>query len=195
MSWAHPHMDNEGLRCFESTLATSKCYLEYGCGGSTLYACQIAKVPCVIAVDSDKSWISRVQENLGNSGSTELYIQYCDIGVVGNWGKAKTRDRIDTFWQYMCMPWDLAQEKRLVPDTVLIDGRFRVASFLYTLIAAEEGVKVLFDDYFDRPHYFVVERFCKPTERRGRMAVFSVCKHFNLTELVSRIAEYSIRLE
>ena len=60
------------------------------------------------------------------------------------------------------------------PDLVLIDGRFRVASFLVSALLAQEGCTILFDDYFDRPNYHVVEKYLKPVRKAGRMAEFSV---------------------
>ena len=58
------------------------------------------------------------------------------------------------------------------PDVVLIDGRFRVACFLYALIHTKPGTVIIFDDYADRPEYHVVEEVISPVEVDQRQAKF-----------------------
>ena len=188
---SRPVMDDGGFECFKERLAGSTCYLEYGCGGSTVYACNEAKLATVISVESDRDWAKNVRDSLSGSQST-LRLEWCDIGEVGDWGTPKNRNKLDNFWKYMATPWIIAKTNSWVPDTVLIDGRFRVACFLYSLISARLGTTILFDDYFDRPHYFVVEEFCRISARRGRMGVFSVSHQYSTTDIAARIAQYSV---
>jgi hypothetical protein len=54
----------------------------------------------------------------------------------------------------------------------LIDGRFRAACFVTVFLRITQPVTVLFDDYRPRPKYHIVEKFSKPDEYVGRMAVF-----------------------
>ena len=68
---------------------------------------------------------------------------------------------------------------KLKADVVLIDGRFRVASFLFSLMKAKEGSVIIFDDFMNRPHYHVVEEVLEVHENFGRQAVFKVPKVFN----------------
>lgn len=188
---AIPHLDIEGLECFQEKLKHSRCYLEYGCGGSTVYACKVAKIKTVISVDSDPLWIEKVRTTLDDTTST-LFLEHCDIGEVGKWGTPKNNDKVDEFWRYMAAPWEIARQHNQVPDTVLIDGRFRVASFLYSLAAAKAGTTILFEDYLNRPHYFVAEEFCKLEDQHGRMGAFRVSHNYSIPELSKRIAQYSI---
>jgi hypothetical protein len=111
---------------------------------------------------------------------------------VGAWGKPKNKDKIDNFWMYMVKPWHIAKANDLVPDTILIDGRFRVASFLFSLVSAQSGATILFDDYVNRPYYHVVEQFCELQDKVGRMGAFSVQKNFPVPEICEKIAEHSI---
>ena len=187
---ANPHMDPDGLARFQSAVASSRCYLEYGSGGSTIYANTIARVPAIITVESDRAWAQRVAAALDKQAS-RIFIAHCDIGETGAWGAPTNTDKAHNFWQYMVAPWDLAKKHGQVPDTVLIDGRFRVASFLYSLLASRVGTTILFDDYFDRPEYFVVEEFCALESRHGRMGVFIASPHFSTIELVRKVAQYS----
>ena len=61
-----------------------------------------------------------------------------------------------------------------MPDTVLIDGRFRVCCFLTSLKYANENTKIIFDDYNNRPYYHVVEKFIKKEQTCGRQTLFIV---------------------
>ena len=61
-----------------------------------------------------------------------------------------------------------------MPDTVLIDGRFRVCCFLTAIKYANENTKIIFDDYNNRPYYHVIEKFIKKEQTCGRQALFIV---------------------
>ena len=123
---------------------------------------------------------------------TTLLIEHCDIGTVGEWGTPKTREKIGDFWRYMATPWDVAKAKNLRPDLILVDGRFRVASFLLSLVNARVGATILFDDYLNRPKYFEVENFCRLREKCGRMGVFTVDLNYSIPDVCQAIAKYSI---
>ena len=122
--------------------------------------------------------------------ASKLYINHIDLCEIGDLVTPKNTDRYRDFWTYSISPWKQARELNVVPDTILIDGRFRVACFLYSLLRARVGATIIFDDYFDRPHYFVVERFFNVEEKSGRAGVFRVSKHFNVSELVPEYVRY-----
>lgn len=186
-----PHMDAEGLACFQSVIAQSACYLEYGSGGSTVHANKAAGVKAILSVESDRRWAEAVAGTLDKTG-TKVFITHCDIGEVGAWGTPTNARYMDRFWRYMTAPWDVARQHGLIPDTVLIDGRFRVASFLFSLISARVGTTILFDDYLDRSEYFVVEEFCRLKSRHGRMGLFEAAHGYATVDIVRRIAQYSV---
>jgi len=185
-----PSMDEGGLKFFIDAIARTNCFLEYGCGGSTAYAANVAKVKSIISVDTSKVWVNKVNQSLSNS-PTKLHLSHCDLGAIGDWGTPVNRERSSDFWRYMVTPWRLANTLNLKPDSVLIDGRFRVASFLYSLISARVGTLIMFDDYLNRERYFVVEKFCKLQEKHGRMGVFYVEHKYEFTEIVATIAEHA----
>ncbi len=186
-----PHMDAEGLQCFQTALATSRCYLEYGSGGSTVFANNVARVKSIISIETDRAWAENVVKSLDKNGCRVL-LSFCDLGDVGDWGTPKSRERMENFWRYSTGPWDAARQHDLVPDTVLVDGRFRVASFLFSLLSARTGTTILFDDYLERPEYHVAEKFCRIESMHGRMALFRAGNGYSLPELVSAIARFSV---
>jgi len=59
---------------------------------------------------------------------------------------------------------------------VLVDGRFRVACFLASILSITEDTTIFFDDYVDRDYYHVVEEIIKPNRFCGRQAIFEVNK-------------------
>lgn len=185
-----PTFDPEGLKHFDECMKRTRCYLEYGCGGSTLYAAN-AKVQTIISVDTDQAWVNAVKAAL-TSTQTQLIIEYCDVGEVAEWGTPKNRNKAENFWRYIVLPWQNCRNTQLHPDMVLIDGRFRVAAFLYSLLSARVGTPILFDDYFDRPHYHIVESFSDVQERHGRMAAFSAGKQFSVPLICETILKYSM---
>lgn len=72
-------------------------------------------------------------------------------------------------------PWGYCKENKIEPDLVLIDGRFRVASFITSCLNVTKKTTVLFDDYVERPFYHSVENIIKPIEFiDNRMAVFEI---------------------
>jgi hypothetical protein len=185
-----PAMEPQGLAAFVERLRLSRHYLEYGCGGSTVLACQHPSIRSVISVDSDQAWATKVRESTLGS-LCHVSVEYCDIGHVRAWGKPVDQSGACNYWRYIADPWRRAAELGDPIDLVLIDGRFRVASFLFSLVASPAGATIMFDDYFDRPNYSVVEQFCKPAAQHGRMATFFACAPPWGPEIVARIAQYS----
>lgn len=185
-----PNMDGGGLALLAQFTKACPVYLEYGCGGSTFFAAKQG-VKHIVAVESDPVWVMRVREALSQS-SSEIHLLHCDLGPVAEWGRPKNDAKIRSFPEYCILPWRLVRERSLVPRLVLIDGRFRVACFLATLLNARVGTPILFDDYLDRSHYHVVERFCSVAEMRGRMALFIATRQFSLSEAVETLLEYSL---
>jgi hypothetical protein len=188
---AKPHMEDAGNQCFREKIAGVQCYLEYGCGGSTVYAAKVANVPSIIAVDTNREWVDRVTGSIQGSEG-RFFIEHCDLGPTGDWGVPKSDEKRKFFWRYVVTPWNTAKQNSLTPELVLIDGRFRIASFLFSLLSAPEGTTILFDDYFDRPHYAVAEEFCRVDQRRGRMAVFKTTRSFSQTDLATKLMIHSL---
>lgn len=186
-----PWMDAEGLKLFKNIATSSQCYLEFGSGGSTMYMLKNTDAK-IISVDSDGEWVKNIINSIDDNQKNRLHIEHCNIGAVGAWGTPRNNSAIHNYWHYMSAPWDWATENNLIPDLILVDGRFRVASFLYSLLSSQIGSTILFDDYLDRPEYFVVENFCKPIETAGRMAIFKVTKDYSIPEICKVISKYSV---
>lgn len=187
-----PWMDQDGLILFKNLANKSQCYLEFGAGGSTLHMIKNTNTRHIVSVDSDKEWVKNINECVDSSQKHRLHIEHCNIGPVGAWGVPRNQSHIDNYWRYMSMPWEYVEGNFLIPDLILIDGRFRVACFLYSLLCAKLETTILFDDYTERPEYFIVEKFCKLNLTAGRMALFKVSKEYSIPEICKVITQYSV---
>lgn len=150
----------------------AKVILEYGSGGSTAMAADMAG-KTIWSVESDKRWMLGLQDWFSrNKPAATLHMRYANIGPTAKWGFPKDDSKWARYHRYPLDVW--ADDGFLPPDTVLIDGRFRVACYLAVLFMTPGPVTVYFDDYLDRPHYHVIERFGAPAEIVGRMARFDL---------------------
>jgi hypothetical protein len=173
--------------------AAARIILEYGSGASTRLA---AGMPgkYVMSVESDRAWATRLQLEIDEAGLPSPAIVYpVDIGPTGAWGRPVDASAWTLFHRYPLAIWDEHFFRH--PDFVLIDGRFRPACLITTLMRIERPVRVLFDDYAERPHYHVVEKLVRPERLIGRMAEFrlepGIPERDAMTLIVSTFAQAS----
>lgn len=152
---------------FKREAAKSAVYGEYGMGASSRWV--LANTDAlVLAVDTSAEWVSSVRSAFEKE--PRLRAQWIDVGPVREWGRPVSFAKREAFPAYLTSIWDHAEQ----PDLVLVDGRFRVASFLTSLLNAQPGTKVIFDDYTSRPHYHVADEVLPSIEQCGRQALFVV---------------------
>ena len=153
---------------FKDVLKTSKIFGEYGCGLSTEWVLKNTNAD-IVSVDSSRDWVDKISS--GNAACKKrLKLKYIDLGEVENWGRPVGYEKSYNFINYFNWIWN----QDILPDTVLIDGRFRVCCFLTSIKYANENTKIIFDDYNNRPYYHVVEKFVKKEQTCGRQALFIV---------------------
>ena len=164
-------MDNSTLfdgddKLFKKLIKDANVYFEYGCGKSTNYVLNFSKAK-IFSVDTSELWLKRVNSN---SDNPRLNLKWVDVGNIGNWGYPTSFRMRKNFPIYANWFWNKDEK----PDLVLIDGRFRIFCFLTSILHANVGTKILFDDYINRPFYHVVEEFCSIVDTCGRQALFEV---------------------
>jgi hypothetical protein len=180
-------MDEETLAFVNLKLAQIRVYMEYGAGGSTVLACTFPNVQYVLSVETDQVWKNYVLESLATMTkevSKKLFIDYLDLGEVGDWGTPRTTTYFSSFNEYPFLPWRRAKTLGVEPEFILIDGRFRLASFLICALHAKSDTPILFDDYFDRPHYHICEEFGRVEHRFGRAALFYIDQRPDIFRLI-----------
>ena len=166
--------DGEDL-LFRQLMHSCTTYGEYGIGLSTITAFQ--EYQCdITAVDTSQEWINAVARRGVNLEDKRVDIQWIDVGPLSDWGRPTSYAKSSAFPQYAASIW----ERESLPDLVLIDGRFRVACFLKSLLSGTPGTRILFDDYTARIHYHVVERIVTPTEMTSRQALFIIPETFDM---------------
>lgn len=164
-----PPDEAEALR---GAYASARVILEYGSGGSTLIAGENANA-VIFSVESDANWVAMMQRWFAeNPPAAQVNLHHADIGDTKAWGMPVNNRRVGRWPGYPNSVWD--REDFQQPDTVLIDGRFRLACFLTVLYRSTAPVRVLWDDYKDRSSYHRAESLCPVVARHGRMVEFHV---------------------
>ncbi len=152
---------------FKKHAAALKSYGEYGVGESTNWVHKNTGAT-ITSVDTSKEWIDTVKSQVGVSNRLDM--KFVDVGILSSWGRPVDYSKRENFGRYIRAIWNSDS----APELILVDGRFRVACFLYSLLMAKAGTKIIFDDYSNRPHYHVVEEIIKPIEACGRQVLFVV---------------------
>ena len=157
---------------FKREVKRCSVYAEYGCGKSTSWVLSNTDAK-VISVDTSLAWINQVTSTLTKSMRENLEIKHVDLGPLGNWGKPVSYTHMDRFSEYTD---SIFQQDEAIPEVILIDGRFRVCCFLSSLLFAEPGTRLIFDDYIPRTPLHFVEKYTPRVEVCGRQCMFLVPK-------------------
>ncbi|MCG5510200.1 hypothetical protein [Ectothiorhodospira lacustris] len=187
------HMPENEQKKLISLLKNSKSFLEYGAGGSTLLSMR-EEVKNIITVESDASFMSAVEEisKSYKKNSTEHHVHLIDIGKTGAWSFPINNEKISNWHEYAQKPWERIINNNKHPDLILIDGRFRVACFLACYIFSKSGTKILFDDYTNRTHYHICEKYLPIKSRHGRMALFVVEEKTKINAAIMDYVKYCL---
>jgi hypothetical protein len=135
-----PHMSEAELAAFRGWLrAGARLYGEFGMGGSTLEAAR-AGFDGIVAVDSDKRWVQSVRAHreiapLIREGRVAAL--HGDIGPTREWGNPLDDSQARRWPRYVQAFWAEWARRGQQPGLVLVDGRFRVACALSTLLARD----------------------------------------------------------
>jgi hypothetical protein len=173
-----PHMTESELVVFEKWLEKCKVLMEFGCGGSTVFAAHKG-VETIYSVDSDLAWLNKVGQapELAKVNFTPLYI---DVGPTGKWGTPVGNGSAFKWPDYYRSVW---QKLSAAPDLVLVDGRFRVACALTSCLHCKPGTPIIFHDFWDRPQYFDVLEFLNCVDRIDNIAVFTAKENIDWRRL------------
>lgn len=166
-----PEAEAEYLK---AAYAGAGCVLEYGSGGSTVVGARLGHVR-LFSVESDADWARNLEGWIAREGiGARATVWHQDIGKTREWGHPARYRRSDAllYYRYANEPWTRLGAHQ--PDVVLIDGRFRIGCFIAIAANIRKPVRILFDDYADRPRYSFVEQIAPPVERVGRMAIFEL---------------------
>jgi hypothetical protein len=184
-------MTQDEIGLFDRVITATDSLLEFGCGGSTHYASTRVKRR-IVTLDSSVEWLNKVAEACKAAGGIEPKTVYVDIGPTGAWGKPTDPATRDRWPAYHAQIWETEDAKGF--DTILVDGRFRVACFLQTLLRCRPEASILFHDFGIRPGYQVVREFADEVEVVNTLSVFRAKPGFDVAKATETLQKYAYNL-
>lgn len=178
-------MTKDELQMLHYYIDSSKNYLEFGSGESTIYA---SKSPMIKTIDSVESSQKYIDDNLKPNAdivmalsANKLRFHVINIGETIDWGFPKDKSKKHLWPDYSR---SVFSENRNY-DLVLVDGRFRVACTLNCLLHTPDNCTIIIHDY--RPHYHIVLRFLEIKDRVDTLGVFSKKHNIDMQKVESLI--------
>jgi len=174
-------MTRKEKKIFDELIKSSKYYLEFGMGGSTLRALLNSKAK-VHTVESSMDWIKFMQRYkvIKKEENRRLFIYHVNIGPTSELGYPISKEFKKFFPNYSSFVFKKLNSEKL--DLVLIDGRFRVACTLQVILNCynNSNLIILFHDFWKRKKYYSVLNFLDVIEKVDTLGVFSIKKSIDL---------------
>ncbi len=171
---ARPSMRPREIALLTSLLRRTKYMVEFGAGGSTTLSLKLG-VSHLVSVESDEEWISRLLADDAAARAHEdgrLKLLRADIGPIGFLGGPGKGSEREKWPNYSRTPWAHLDSHAL--DLILIDGRFRVACILDSLLRIDRRTVLAVHDFWNRPAYHAVLPFLDEIDRCESLGVFRV---------------------
>lgn len=197
------HLFGQEPALFASALGTSRRYLEFGTGGSTLMAIRL-RVSTMVAVESDPAWIDALRGHPEIAGAIDdgrLGLVHGDVGPVAPLGYPRdyasgTQDKV--LWpNYIQAGWQEVSKRGYVPDLVYVDGRFRVGCCLSVVLACKDYVPVgqapqvlVHDIADDRPYYEPIFRFFDVVEAVNTLRLLRIKADTSTLDAFALLMDY-----
>lgn len=172
-------MTDAEYSCLRQALASSVQYLEYGAGASTCLAARLTSVRHIVSVESDAGYIDllrREHDEIRRAEETgRLRFHLADLGPTEKWGSPRDHTKKDQWPAYTLG----AYPGNPIPDTILIDGRFRVACGLQAALTCPPSTTLLIHDYRERLQYHLLEQVLDIEKAVDRFVVCHPKERFN----------------
>ncbi len=179
-------MKDEEIKLLCSVLDCTKTYVEFGSGGSTCLSASIVE-KVVFSVDSSQEWLDKVAYNCqDDTNKAKLRLIYADIGPTVSWGWPENPSQRDRWPNYHEKIWTDPASRDA--DTYLVDGRFRMACFMQSIIHGRPDSVILIHDFLSRPEYDSVHLVAREIARAGELSAFIRKSDYNTAE-VERLLE------
>ncbi|MCZ9877131.1 hypothetical protein OFP88_13935 [Brachyspira hyodysenteriae] len=72
----------------------------------------------------------------------------------------------------------------------MIDGRFRVACVLNTILNCNKNIKIIIHDFFNREEYHILLNYLDTIEKSNSLGVFKIKENINTDEINKLIEKY-----
>jgi hypothetical protein len=184
-------MTREEKVIFDEAIADSRHYLEFGVGGSTLRAIQKSKAN-IFAVESSLDWLNQMRKYLvfRYFENKRLHIFQVNIGPTRDWGYPEIDNDQNLFEAYSSNIFEAIDSKAI--DLVLIDGRFRVACILKTILSCykNKNMKILIHDFWSRNQYHIVLKYLDVVKRADSIGLFTIKNDVDIDSVEKDYAAY-----
>jgi len=184
-------------KLFDKTIRNSKNYMEFGMGGSTFRVLQKSNAN-VYSIDSSTDWISLMREYKQirkMEKERRLSLFHVDIGPTKEWGRPVGDDNKEKFPNYSSYIFNLINKDTI--DTVLIDGRFRVACALKTILKCHQNMnfQIIIHDFWNREQYHVLLKYFDEIDKVESLGVFKIKNNINLNSIKEEYELYKYHID
>jgi len=163
-------MSEAEISCYGSLLDHAREVVEFGSGGSTLYAVAHG-ISRIVSVESDPAWIERLRKNAEivlAEKEGRLTLIHADVGPVAGYGEPADAAMSDKWPGYPLAPGNSCGR----PDLLLVDGRFRVACIAQAVLHCKRTSLIVVHDFWKRPHYHEALNVLEWVSSAGSLGVF-----------------------
>ncbi|MFG1433237.1 hypothetical protein V5F69_19575 [Xanthobacter sp. V2C-4] len=181
-----PRMSDPEREMFQRALEGVENFLEFGAGGSTALAARTG-VKRIVSVESDVQWLDLLAQR-PEIAAVDFTALHIDIGPTGAWGMPSDPAAAPKWPAYYQAVWNRLSWQ---PDLVLVDGRFRVACTLATILNCAPETRIVIHDFWNRPQYHVVLRHLDTLERIDTLGVFRAKPTLVVKDLVSDLLAHA----
>jgi hypothetical protein len=136
-------MSGPEVAMFKKYLDNASDYSEFGSGGSTCLVNSMQTIKTVVSIENDRDFRNKVQ-----AMCPRCDVRWVNTGKTGPYGHVSNNTEMHLWPNYSSA--DIG-----TPDTILIDGRFRVACGLQCCIK-HPNATILMHDFTNRPEYHVL---------------------------------------
>lgn len=178
---------------FDEVIKKSKEYLEFWSGGSTIRVLQKSKAK-IYSVESSIDWLQLMRKYfiIRYFEGKRLSFFRINIGETKDWGFPVNNDSRELFPNYSWNIFTMIDFQFL--DTILIDGRFRVACTINIIIhmyAFDNSNKIIIiHDFWNREYYHTVLNYLDVIGKTDTLGIFTIKKNLDIAKLKNDYASF-----
>ena len=171
--------ENERL-FFILILRTSKKFLEFGMGGSTLMAFKTLSIKKIVSVEHNFEWFKKISnfDGINNQIGKRIFLDFINLGKLKK--NYPLKKNINNFSIYSNQ---IFQKYENDYDFVFIDGIFRVACALQTILNCQNDVKIMIHDMNYYLKYHILYKYLEVIYSIDTMVLFCIKKNINIEEV------------